>query len=313
MARAGDGGTLFIAGDWGTTAVRLALCGGGGVLDRRGGPGVADRAVPAAARFDALTADWRAAHGPVPAMLCGMVGSTLGWADAGYVACPADAAGIVRAAHRFVHAGAPVRILPGLRCAANPLGAPDVMRGEETQVLGALALAPALARGVQTFVLPGTHTKWVVVEDGRVTGFLTALTGELFALLRDHGTLGRAPVLEGDDAGDGFAAGVARQAACAQVPLTHLLFEIRSRHLCDGFTRARALAYLSGMLIGADVAAGLRLFAARRLTLIGEPALTGLYEQALGYHGAACESLDGGACALAGLRAAAVGLYQGIS
>ena len=255
-----------------------------------------------AALFTELVAPWRRLHGPLPATLCGMIGSTLGWVDAGYLPCPADAAAIVAGARRFVADGVAVAILPGLSCAANVLDAPDVMRGEETQIVGAMVLEPYLSTGRHLMVLPGTHTKWALLEDGRVMTFLTAFTGELFAVLRDHSTLGRGGDTASDSAAVGFAAGLRRQAEWPQAPLSHLVFETRSRQVLGGMARAEALAFLSGLLIGADVAAGLRCFASDTMMLIGEPALTGLYEQALAAHGVAARGLDGAACECQALR-----------
>src|SRR4051812_42565669 len=146
----------YIAGDWGTSNLRLRLCAAdGSVLDSRDGPGAADSRGRFAEVFDGLTADWRAT--PLPALLCGMAGWTFGWVEAPYLPCPED---IDSVADALTRARADVHIAPGMRC-ANPLGAPDVMRGEETQLLGALELRPELAQGRHLVCMPGTHTKWV--------------------------------------------------------------------------------------------------------------------------------------------------------
>ena len=177
----------FIAGDWGTTHLRLFLCDAHGTaLDHRSGPGAADSTGRFATVFASQTADWEAQHGRLPAVLCGMVGSSFGWVQAPYVPCPARPEHIAAACAPLDDGR--IHIVPGLSC-HNRFGAPDVMRGEETQLLGALTqLEPQ-----QLVCLPGTHTKWAVVEEGQIRDFFTAPTGELFAVLRGHSVLVRPP------------------------------------------------------------------------------------------------------------------------
>ena len=148
--------------------------------------GRARRVIDFPETFDSLLTDWTRQHGALPAILCGMVGSSFGWAQAPYLPCPARPEQIAGACVAL-RAGR-VRIIPGLSC-RNRLDAPDLMRGEETQILGALRLDPALRRGQQLLCLPGTHTKWVLLDEGTVREFLTATTGELFALLCAHSVL----------------------------------------------------------------------------------------------------------------------------
>ena len=293
----------FIAGDWGTTRLRLALCRDGKVLDRADGLGVAETQDPAAT-FAAATAAW-AEHGKVPAVLCGMVGSTLGWVEAPYLDCPADVDGLAAALVRFESDGRPIAVAPGLAC-ENMLGAPDVMRGEETQILGAIALSPDRDTGRHLFCLPGTHNKWALVEEGRVVRFHTTLTGELFACLRDHSVLGRdtAGTVPGID--DAFALGLDRAFDPRRPALGHLLFEARSRRLRDGMAAGEALSFLSGLTIGADVAGMLDLLPAPgAVTVVGAPALGAAYAAALAKAGVDAISVDGDEAALAGLGALA--------
>ncbi len=182
----------FIAGDWGTSNLRLALCDRDGrPLDTRKGPGAADSRGRFAEVFDTLNSEWRSAHGELPLLMCGMAGSAFGWLEAPYLPSPTE---LYELADALVQPRPGVSIVPGVRC-TNPLGAPDVMRGEETQLLGALAgaLAPALDTGRQLVCMPGTHTKWVALHGGVMQEFLTVPTGELFALLCDHSVLVREP------------------------------------------------------------------------------------------------------------------------
>ena len=214
------------------------------------------------------------------------------------------------AALRFEANEAPVAIAPGLSC-RGPLGSPDVMRGEETQIAGAIALHPGLGAGSHLLCLPGTHTKWATLRVGQVCDFLTALTGELFGLLRDSSTLLRAAhagtEAQTDATGDsreGFERGIEHATVPGSSSLLHALFAVRSRQLLDGCSRDWALAYLSGLLIGADVRGAIALFpATTEVVLIGDRALNERYAYALRRAGIAASCLDGEECALAGLRA----------
>ena len=184
----------FIVGDWGTSRLRLYLCdAANNVLETREARGAAAARGEHEQVLDTETSAWHADAGPLPVVLCGMVGSSIGWVQAPYLAAPADPQRLA-AASLSLRGGA-VRIVPGVSC-RNRLGAPDVMRGEETQILGAMFLEPALRRGAHLVCLPGTHTKWVVVRDGAIVEFLTAPAGELFELLSRHS------VMVGDAAGD---------------------------------------------------------------------------------------------------------------
>jgi 2-dehydro-3-deoxygalactonokinase len=303
----------YIAGDWGTSRLRLSLCFGERVLEARQGPGIGALREPAESVLRALIAGWRATHGPLPILLCGMAGSRNGWRETPYLPCPADLRALREAALRFEADGAPVAIAPGLSCRSR-LGSPEVMRGEETQIAGALALHPGLRTGRHLLCLPGTHTKWASLEEGHVRDFLTALTGELFALLRDGSTLMRAARASAeddssripsaqDDAQDGFERGLDAATALGPASLLHGLFAVRSRQLIDGRSGEWALAHLSGLMIGADVRGALGLFdAPDEVVLIGDGALNERYAQALRREGVAASSLDGEHCALRGLR-----------
>ncbi|MDB5457625.1 MAG: 2-dehydro-3-deoxygalactonokinase [Caulobacter sp.] len=293
---------IRIFGDWGTSRLRLYLRQGKSVLDGRDGPGVGALTASPEATFLELIKPWREAR-PESALLCGMVGSRNGWVEAPYASCPAGPDELRARMVRFEADGLPVAIVPGLSC-VNPLGGPDVLRGEETQIFGALAQHPDLKAGRHLLALPGTHTKWAVVEDGRLVTFLTAPVGELFALLRDHSTLAKAAAGDAQASAAGFALGLKRQAEAGPASLPHLLFETRSRQLLDGLPAADAMGFLSGLLIGADVAGAAAWFGdAAKVVLIGDPALTDLYAKALAARGVAALPLDGEAAVLAGLLA----------
>lgn len=293
--------SAFIAGDWGTSRLRLYLCDPSGhVLARAEGEGAA--VLDCAGRFAAAVAPWDKAHGKLPALLGGMVGSTIGWHEVPYLSCPARPEAIAAAALRFEDDDRAIAIVPGLKCVSRT-GAPDVMRGEEVQILGALRLYPELAKGCRIICMPGTHAKWVAVEDGAVMEFQTALSGELFDLLRKHSVLAR-------DGGEvradshAFTQGLDFFRRNAQADLLHLLFSTRSRVVTGEMPKADGASYLSGLVLGADVDTAVSLFNLSpedTVHLICAPALAALYGKALAQYGLKINVLDGDACALAGL------------
>ena len=177
----------LLACDWGTTNLRAwTLSDDGAITAHAEFPLGVGRLQPgeAAARFRDEVRPAMKAEG-LPALLCGMIGSTLGWEVVPYRRCPVSLEDLAHA----LHAVEPdVRIVPGVS-APGPTGASDVMRGEETQILGWAAMKPERARGRHLICHPGTHAKWALVEDGRLTRFVTAMTGELFAVLRKHSVL----------------------------------------------------------------------------------------------------------------------------
>lgn len=292
----------FIAGDWGTSSLRLALCDTSGqALEARKGPGAADSRGKFAAVFDDLSADWRRAHGELPAVLCGMVGSAFGWREAPYLPCPEELDSLVDS---MVEARDRVHIVPGMRC-TNPLGAPDLMRGEETQLLGARRLQPGLGEGRRLVCLPGTHTKWVSLHNGVVQEFLTVPTGELFALLCNHSVIVRDPATPLDHRPAEFERGLAESARHPEVPLIHRLFKARSLRLDKQLSAEGAASWVSGLLIGTDVAGALPLFANvgpdAPVHLVGASELMERYATVLSRRGRAVVRIDGDAASQAGL------------
>lgn len=272
----------LIALDWGSTRLRAFLMGADGtVLATRQTAQGASTLSGATAFEQALaevTGDWRADAPALPVLACGMVGSQHGWREAPYAPCPADAQAL---AARTLALGNGVHIVPGL---VDEGARPDVMRGEETQIIGSLALHPELAAQA-CLVLPGTHAKWARVQAGRVTGFSTHMTGELYALLRQHSVLAR--LMPADDLAtlshEGFLAGV--DAAREDGALGHQLFAVRTLGLFKRLPPGQLPDYLSGLLIGHEIAHELKSRAPTALALIGEPALCERYALALARFG----------------------------
>ena len=176
--------------DWGTSSLRAYLLGPNGTLIDRRAEGWGIQHLPAGgypAAFRGVAGEWLDRWPALPVLAAGMVGSRNGWREVPYVECPADPASIASGLVAFDSGCGTIHLVPGLMQGGS---LPDVMRGEEMQIVGALAMQPALAER-SLLVLPGTHCKWAVLERGRVVRFTTYLTGELFAMLRDHSIIGR--------------------------------------------------------------------------------------------------------------------------
>jgi len=267
----------MIAVDWGTSSFRAyRLDGHGTILDTSASPRgiltVTDGRFAAVLREE--IGPWLEVERRM--LLSGMIGSRQGWREAPYVGCPAGAAEI-RQALIPLELDWPGKawLAPGLSCRAD--GVPDVMRGEEVQILGALG---ELADGSGLICLPGTHSKWARVEQGRIVRFETHMTGESFAVLRQHSILGRLmpPVGQEQDPDDrAFAQGLAR--ARTGGGLLHHLFGARSLGLMGDLPVAGLPAYLSGLLIGHELAATASI--PGPVYLIGSEALTERYSTAL--------------------------------
>ena len=289
----------FIAVDWGTTNRRGYLLAPDGSLvdeteDDRG-----ILSVPAGG-FPAAVEQLRRRLGDKPMMMAGMVGSNRGWVEAAYAPCPAGldalAAGLA-----WPEEGR-VAIVPGVAQQAEDA---DVMRGEETQLLGAAAAGDVPADCLVCH--PGTHNKWVRMQGGRIASFRTVMTGELFSLLRERSIL--ADLLADaavDDAGEGeaFDRGVAE--GLRSDALMSDLFSVRARVLLGRLPRAEAGAYINGLLIGHDLRVGLRLAeGGDQVIVMGRPSLTALFARALRAAGRDARELDGERAFLHGARAIA--------
>jgi 2-dehydro-3-deoxygalactonokinase len=252
--------------------------------------------------YDSLVSDWVRDHGCLPAILCGMVGSSIGWKQTRYVPCPATAEQIANG--RVELREGQIHIVPGLSC-RNRFGAPDLMRGEETQVLGALELTPELRDGRHLLCAPGTHTKWIGLEHGAIREVLTAPTGELFSLIRDHSVLVESQAHAGGmSAQAAFRQGVAEVAHYPHAQLLHRIFECRSRPLTDDLAAEDSASYLSGLLIASDVSGALEVFAdldTRVVHVIGSAELRAAYAYALASLGRDVRAVDGLAAARSGL------------
>ncbi|CAD7048265.1 2-dehydro-3-deoxygalactonokinase [Pseudorhizobium endolithicum] len=271
----------YAAVDWGTSSFRLWLMdeAGGVLAERRSGEGMTSAAKTG---FSAvLQHHLQAVEAPanLSVIVCGMAGARQGWIEAGYVDVPALLPAVLRGAVKVPGENAPVYILPGL--AQRAAEAPDVMRGEETQLLGALDGAAQSAH--QVVCMPGTHSKWVQVSGQTVSGFSTYMTGELFEVTSKHSVLAHSLADAEPFAGDRpvFVEAV-RAAFEAPQRLTNLLFTVRAGMLLAGLAPTDAAARLSGTLIGAEIAGGLSSAGSRpsSIRLVASGRLRDLYEGA---------------------------------
>ena len=292
----------MIAVDWGTSSLRAyRLDAAGAVLEQRS---AAARLLACQGRFEAMLAQQLAGWGDELILMAGMIGSRNGWREVPYVACPAGldeiAAGLLFVAAESLP-GRRVFIAPGLSHRPES-GAPEVMRGEETQLLG--LFAELAGDGPHTVCLPGTHSKWATVGGGCISAFRTAMTGELYAVLKQHSLLGAlmdhkaAASVEDTPA---FEFGL-RTSTDAGGLLGHL-FSVRTRGLFGELSAAQLPSYLSGLLIGHELN-GL-LAGAQHVHLIGSKALVQRYRRALALRGVGTQ-LQGEALAARGLYCLAV-------
>ncbi|MFN0178867.1 MAG: 2-dehydro-3-deoxygalactonokinase [Gemmatimonadales bacterium] len=278
----------MIAIDWGTSSCRAyRLDPAGAILERRDSPHGIDRIEGTfAARLDLMVGDWLSA-GVGPVVMSGMIGSRNGWVEVPYLPCPAGVEEIATGFREVRWSGHRGWIAPGLSCRDRD-GVPEVMRGEETQLVGVLDQLPAAA----TVCLPGTHSKWVEVRDGRIVRFTTYLTGEVFATLRDHSIL-RHGITAAAPHPEWFAEGLARAATVGG--LLHHLFGVRTRALFAEVPPEGVASYLSGILIGHELATVV--LGVGPLFLLGAAPLTDLYRQGLASLGRPAEVLDPDAAA----------------
>lgn len=269
----------LIALDWGTTNLRAYLVGaGGGVIAREERPlGVMQVAnADFAGALDETLKAWLPVPPVMPVIACGMIGSRQGWREAPYVACPAGAADVARSMIAVEwRDGHRVLLIPGISC-RDSRGVPDVIRGEETQIFGAATGDGGL------FLLPGTHSKWVAVEKGRIIRFATFMTGEVFGVLRQHSILGRT-MQAGEVDDGGFRRGVAA-AAKAGGALLHGLFGARTLNLFGELAEREGAGYLSGLLVGTELLEAPRVLGITAkpfaIGLIGQPQLCRSYAMA---------------------------------
>ena len=296
----------WIAVDWGTSNLRAWGIGADGAVafSRSSAQGMS-KLTPdayAGALSQLLSGDVVASGAALDVLICGMAGARQGWMEAPYLDAPADLGSLADKAVLPLMPGSRYlpRILPGI--CQRRAGSEDVMRGEETQLLGLSMLLPGFA-GVAC--MPGTHSKWVEMSGRRAQRFATAMTGELFEVLGTHSVLRHS--LGGDRDGPGrdvgFEAGLAATIEAPQ-KLSAMLFKVRAGSLLSGRAPDWSAGFLSGVLIGAEIGAHRDWIGAGETPILGDAKLAGLYARGLATIGAKSRIVDGTAATLAGLKAA---------
>ena len=295
----------WVAVDWGTSNLRAwGIDSSGEIAFSRSSPDGMSR-LTREQYPSVLTGLLTEVHEPLDVLICGMAGARQGWLEAPYLDAPADLRTLSRGAVAPDMPGdqfAP-SILPGV--CQREVGAEDVMRGEETQLLGLSALIPGFSGLV---IMPGTHSKWAMLDGTMLSRFSSAMTGEIFELLRLHSVLRHSlnGELEGEERDIGFDAGLALGLDKPE-RLTATLFKVRAGALLSGRSPAWCAGFLSGLLIGAEVGGQRDWIGSAEIPLIGSVGLCSLYKGALEKLGARARIIDATDATLAGLKTARQG------
>jgi len=251
---------------------------------------------------------WLNQYGPLPIMMSGQIGSSLGWHETQYIPCTTSPHHVALACYQFSARSHQLTIVPGLSC-SHDNDYHDVMRGEELQVLGWLEQSEAHQQGTHLICLPGTHTKWVLVENGEIVLFKTAMTGELYDLLCNHSVL----IQSGKKSFniDAFQQGAKYTLQSELGSFTHGLFSVRTKQLFNELAPEYAASYLSGILIGSDVRAALnatewQLANLDNIAIIGNDHLSEQFSQVLTMLEVSNKLYDVEQCSIAGFSK----LYQ---
>jgi 2-dehydro-3-deoxygalactonokinase len=294
----------FVAVDWGTSSFRgwLMSAKGEAIAESRGGEGMLHCVTSGFAPVLRDHLGRLGAPDGMPVLICGMAGARQGWREAPYLKTPTRLEALHEGAIR-IDAPGDIRILPGI--AQARADRPDVMRGEETQLLG--VTEPDFTGMV---CIPGTHSKWIRIEGGHVVEFSTYMTGELFSVISQHSILAHAIETDGPSQADSapFREGLAT-ALAAPSGLSASLFRLRAAQLLGFEQRADGAARLSGLFIGTEIADVRHQYGAQALRLIGAGQLGRLYEAALKAQGFDVTVIDAEEASRLGLAKAAVSIW----
>lgn len=295
----GTSKTVILA-DWGNSSGRLYCVRGTEhapeILDTKRVAGVKDTN-DCAALFEKSTKDWIKDHAITEAIFCGAVTSNIGWTTTEYAPIPARVANI-KTTKLTTPYGLTCTFLTGTSITAGPHGYFDTVRGEDMQAFGWMALT-GLTQG--TLCTPGTHTKWLSIDNGEITNILTGVTGESFEVLNKHSILTRGAKQARHDTPE-FERGLKAMKREPRPALTHMLMAARTLQLSGELSQERSADYLSGLLTGEDCAAALGILPEGPIHIIGDGHAVDRYAQSLKYLGRKVETHDGQACVIAGLQ-----------
>lgn len=287
--------SINILGDWGTSSCRLYLCDGDKVLESIEAPGV-KFVENVEGAFTVAVTPWIETYGSLDAVLCGMVGSNIGWTDAGYADAPANLTDLIARTQTIATPQGRVSIVSGIMTSVSLCQTPDVMRGEETQAFG----WEQTHGGNDYLCFPGTHTKWVKLKDGHIDNFVTSVNGEMFDIIANHSVLVGKPPFPPACIGDEFRHGV--EVGASPVPLTQSLMSVRSYQIVGEYDLLQARSYLLGLLIGSDVAKSLSYADNPVIGVIGGSAPASFYAEAIRLLGRDATIFGGQEASLTGLR-----------
>ncbi len=285
----------IILGDWGTSSCRLYLCEGETILDSATAPGIKFVEDPEATFCETIE-PWVTKYGKLDAVLCGMVGSNIGWKDAGYMDCPVGLQDFGGNLINLATETCNVKIVPGVKTLSGLAKTPDVMRGEETQILG----WASSRKSDGLLCLPGTHTKWAQIENGKIQNFMTSVNGELFDVILNHSVLVGGSNLPPACIGDEYRSGI--ETAATGIPLTQQLMSVRSHQIMGNYDVIQAKSYLLGLLIGTDVAGSLEYANGASISVIGGSAPASFYAEAIRTLGGKANIYGGQEASLTGLH-----------
>ena len=288
----------YIVIDWGSTNIRAFLYIDGKQVEEKKSPeGVTTvRGKDCEGAFDRLTAAWMEKYGPLPVIMSGMVGSINGWADAQYLDCPVKLDQLPDHLTPVTHTkGYKIRIVPGI-CVKDPDNY-NVIRGEEVQLAGALKKQPS-----KVFLMPGTHCKWVLCDGLKVESFRTAMTGELHSIMMKYSLVGLGAGEQEESATD-YEAGLER--GYNENNIIPRLFEIRGANILGGIKPSHVGEFLSGLLIGSEIASMQKIFKFTRddgpIGLIASPFLNARYVKGLKLAGLESFCVNGDEAFLGGI------------
>jgi 2-dehydro-3-deoxygalactonokinase len=301
----------FIAVDWGTSHLRAYLCKTHDqysfeLIEQKDGPGVVKCHQQFEQILTEVIAPWSHHYGAIPLFIAGQITSSIGWIETPYMTCPINPENLLTSAVNLAGVDQLITALPGTKCVLDNTMS-DVMRGEELQILGFLKQNPHYQKGTILLCLPGTHTKWVLLKEGLIVCFKTAMTGEFYDLLCHQSVLIPNDCTGGDFDWHAYEQGCNLTLESNSGNLAHGIFSVRTRQLSKELNSVQAKAYLSGVLIGSDVRAARYasewvLSAGSKVVVIGTPQLNRCFTMALNQMGVECEEFDVKTATLSGFN-----------
>jgi 2-dehydro-3-deoxygalactonokinase len=289
----------YICADWGTSNLRVYLMNGDGSLveEKKSDQGLLAAKGKFKETLEGLCQQWFQQYSGASVYLSGMIGSREGWVDAGYLDTPYNLTGLPNHLKAVPDQPRPTWIVPGVRHFEKNDNSADIMRGEETQILGAIE---HLDINDAIFVLPGTHSKWVQISNRHLMYFNTYMTGEMYNIIKENSIL-RFSVEDGHpELDDAFIHGV--ELAKKGASLLNQLFTVRTSDVLGLIPKESQASHLSGILIGQEVSHARTHFGDKPIYLIGSDHLTSLYQGALRHLGHDTQLISGDIASRAGLH-----------